>query len=389
MGSIKATLASILFAAALAMPATAATVTEDAKLLASDGAADDAFGVSVSVSGDTAVVGADGDDDKGNWSGSAYVYVTSGSTWTQQAKLTASDGAWPDRFGCSVSVSGDTAVVRTYYGDGMVADSGSAYVYARSGSTWTEQAKLTASDGAADDLFGYSVSVSGDTAVVGAYQDDDSGSNSGSAYVFVRSGSIWSQQAKLLPGDGAEFDWFGWSVSVDGDTAIVGALRGDGIVTDAGSGYVFVRSGSSWTEQGKLTASDGAGGGWFGHSVSVSGETVVVGMTSGDGNEVNSGSAYVFVRSGSSLCDGSCVVTPSLAGYTFAPASSDVTVAGADVAGIDFASERVTGGTLSGGGCAVFGRRATAGGGSLVALLLAAAAVTFALGRRRLPAAGG
>ncbi len=198
--------------------------------MASDGAAFDIFGSSVSVRGRTALVGAEWDDDNGGDSGSAYVYVRSGSTWTEQAKLTASDGAAADYFGRSVSVSGETTVVGA---PGSLR--GSAYVFVRSGSppgsTWSQQAKLTASDGAADDRFGRSVSVSGDTAVVGAVFDNDNGSESGSAYVFVRSGSppgsTWSEQAKLTASDGAADDSFGFSVSVDADTAVVGAYGDD------------------------------------------------------------------------------------------------------------------------------------------------------------------
>ena len=142
------------------------------------------FSVTVAVSGDTAVVGADFDDDKGSDAGSAYVFARSGTTWTQQAKLLASDGAAGDQFGVSVSVSGDTAVVGALRDDDKGSDAGSAYVFARSGATWTQQAKLVASDGAAGDLLGNWVAVSGGTAVVGAVLDDDKGTESGSAYVF-------------------------------------------------------------------------------------------------------------------------------------------------------------------------------------------------------------
>ena len=228
--------------------------TEQTKLLATDGASSDNFGEPVSVSEDTVVVGAVLDDDNGTSSGSAYVFIRSGTTWTQQAKLTASDGAADDFFGFSVSVSGDTAVVGARFEDDKGSNSGSAYVFVRSGTTWTQQAKLTASDGAADDNFGDSVSVSGDTVVVGASGDDG---NKGSAYVFVRSGTTWSQQAKLTASDGAVGDIFGISISVSGDTTVVGAAF-DGDNGDfSGSAYVFIRSGTAWTQQAKLTASDG------------------------------------------------------------------------------------------------------------------------------------
>ena len=138
----------------------------------------------MTISGDTAVVGAILDDDNGSASGSAYVFTRTGTTWTEEAKLTASDAAFDDVFGESVTVSGDTAVVGAPGDDDAGTNSGSAYVFTRGGSTWTQQAKLTASDAAFGDSFGASVTVSGDTAVVGARGDDDAGSASGSAYVF-------------------------------------------------------------------------------------------------------------------------------------------------------------------------------------------------------------
>ncbi|MFC2041905.1 FG-GAP repeat protein, partial [Chloroflexota bacterium] len=274
------------------------------KLTAGDGSVEDWFGLSLAISGDTAVVGAYRDDDNGSDSGSAYVFVRSGTSWTQQAKLTASDGAGDDWFGSSVAISGDTAVVGAFYDDDNGADSGSAYVFVRSGTNWTQQAKLTASDGAAEDLFGSSVAISGDTAVVGAdgnddNGDDDNGADSGSAYVFVRSGSTWTQQAKLTASDGSEEDSFGRSVAISGDTAVVGAYRDDDNGSDSGSAYVFVRIiGSTWTQQAKLTASDGAADDRFGLSVGISGDTTVVGAYGDDDNGSESGSAYVFVRSG-------------------------------------------------------------------------------------------
>jgi len=252
--------------------------TQQTKLLASDGAEGDEFGCSVSIDGDYAIVGAYGDDDNGVWSGSAYVFIRSGTAWTQQAKLLASDGAAYDAFGCSVSIDGDYAIV------GAAADDsgGSAYLFIRSGTAWTQQAKLLASDGAADDGFGYSVSIDGD----------------GSAYVFTRSGTSWTQQTKLLASDGAEGDEFGCSVSIDGDYAIIGVPYDDDNVVDSGSAYVFIRSGTAWTEQDKLLASDGAADEWFGCSVSIDGDYAIVGACLDDDNGMWSGSAYIFIRSG-------------------------------------------------------------------------------------------
>jgi FG-GAP repeat len=275
--------------------------SQQQKLTASDGAASDRFGASVAIDGDTVVAGARLDDDAGTFSGSAYVFVRSGSSWTEEAKLAASDAAAGDQFGASVAISGDTAVVGARLDDGAGTDSGSAYVFVRSGTTWSQQKKLIASDAAAEDLFGWSVAVSGNTVVVGAFSDDDRGFGSGSAYVFVRSGSSWSQQQKLTASDGAVNDTFGVSVAVDGDTAVVGAHLDDDAGGNAGASYVFQRSGSSWTEEAKLIASDAAIiTGEFGFSVAVSGDTAVVGAPSDDDAGPRSGSAYVFMRSGSS-----------------------------------------------------------------------------------------
>jgi hypothetical protein len=287
--------------------------TEQAKLVASDGAASDQFGWSVSISADGAyaVIGAYADDAGATNQGSAYIFVRSGTSWTQQAKLVASDGAANDLFGLSVSISADGAyaVIGAYTDDAGATNQGSAYIFVRSGTSWTQQAKLVASDGAADDRFGCSVSISADGAyaAIGAFADD-AGANSdqGSAYIFVRSGTSWTQQAKLVASDGAAGDYFGWSVSISGDGAyaVIGARVDDvGANTDQGSAYIFVRSGTSWTQQAKLVASDGAAGDQFGCSVSISadGAYAAIGAFADDaGANSDQGSAYIFVRSGTS-----------------------------------------------------------------------------------------
>ena len=163
------------------------------------------------------------------------------TAYTQQAKLTAPDPANNDQLGVSVAVSGNTAVVGVPLDDDGGINSGSAYVFVRNGGSWSQQAKLIANDAATEDRFGLAVAISGDTAVVGAWGDDDSGSNSGSAYVFVRSGVTWSQQAKLTASDPAPEDWFGTSVAISGDTAVVGALLDDDGASSSGSAYIFVR----------------------------------------------------------------------------------------------------------------------------------------------------
>ena len=275
--------------------------SETAQLTASDGSADDHFGYGVSISGETVVVGAYGDDDNGSFSGSAYVFERDAKgTWSETAKLTASDGSSQDYFGTHVSNSGDTVVVGAFYADDdNGSSSGSAYVFDRDEfGTWSETAKLTASDGAAGERFGYSVSISGDTMVIGAYVDDDNGSGSGSAYVFERDGAgTWSETAKLTASDGAVGDRFGRSVSISGETVVVGADYDDDNGSDSGSAYVFERDAKgAWPETAQLTASDAAVGDRFGRSVSISGETVVVGADYDDDNGSDSGSAYVFER---------------------------------------------------------------------------------------------
>jgi hypothetical protein len=274
------------------------TWIEQAKLTASDGATADAFGFSVSISGDYAIVGANSDDDNGTNSGSAYIFVRSGTTWTEQAKIIGSDAAASNNFGYSVSISGNYAIVGDYQDDVNALNSGAAYIFVRSGTTWTEQAKLTATDFAADDQFGFEVSISGDYAIIGAFQDDDDGLNSGSAYIFVRSGTMWIEQTKLTASDAAAVDYFGISVSISGNNAIVGAYLDDDGGSASGSAYIFVRSGTMWTEQTKLTASDAAVDDNFGRSVCISGDNAIVGSFLNDDGGTASGSAYIFVRSG-------------------------------------------------------------------------------------------
>ena len=272
------------------------TWNQESEVTASDGANSDYFGYSVSVSGSTAFVGAYGK----NSQGTVYVFVQSGGTWTQQAELTDPGGARGDAFGYSVSVSGNTAVVGANNTLANYAQQGAAYVFVENEGTWTQQAELTASDGVYNDKFGYSVSVSGATAVVGApYKTVSSNSQQGAAYVFVQSGGIWSQQMKLTASDGAPNDLFGNAVSVSGTTAVVGAYdKKVNSNVSQGAAYVFLQSGSTWSQQAELTASNGGAGFAFGDSVSVSGATAVVGSRFALINSNNEqGAAYVFVQS--------------------------------------------------------------------------------------------
>jgi putative Ig domain-containing protein/FG-GAP repeat protein len=309
-------------------PLTIDPLLQQAYLKASNADQGDGFGV-VAVSGDTVVVGAPGKDGR---FGAAYVFVRSGSSWSQQAELTGFRGS-PGLFGRSVAVSGDTIVVGAPREDypGVAQATGAAYVFVRSGSTWSEPAQLTASNRDADDVFGASVAVSGDTVVVGApgeaskatgvndwlQQDDNSMSSAGAAYVFVRSGG-WSQQAYLKASNTNAGDLFGWSVAASGDTVVVGAPyeassatgvngnQADNSLAGAGASYVFVRSGDTWSQQAYLKASNtGTGPSQFGASMAVSGDTIVVGapgkdLISPSDPTQKAGAAYVFVRSGGS-----------------------------------------------------------------------------------------
>ena len=317
---------------------------EEVKLTASDGAAYDNFGISVAVDGDTLVVGAPGDDDNGADSGSVYVFTRDPDSgeWRQGAKLTASDGDALDYFGYSVAVSGNTVLVGAYLDDDEnndLEDSGSAYVFVEPAEGWvdttTQTTKLTPSEPADDDQFGISVALDGNTAVIGAPGHDYDGVDTGSAYVFVKpdSNAGWAdenysgnQTAKLTPPDFGVSDYFGVSVALDGDTVVVGAWQDDYLddpntedidefMVDSGSTYVFTKPSGGWTawdslEQtdslvdvedknaltAKLTASDGEAGDYFGYSVAVGLDTILVGAYGDDENGSDSGSAYVFTR---------------------------------------------------------------------------------------------
>jgi hypothetical protein len=279
------------------------TWTQQAKLTASDGDIRDLFGTSVAVSGSTVVVGAPQHPFTFPISagpGAAYVFVESGGTWTQQAKLTASDGANFDEFGQSVAISGSKVVVGAY---GSNQYQGAAYVFVRKGTTWTQQAKLTASDGNEDDYFGDYVAASDSTLVVGAPNHSftyPANYGPGAAYVFVESDGTWSQQAELNATDGAPLDHFGWSVGVSGGTAVAGAPGHTvGSNLQQGAAYVFARNGTTWNQQTELTASDGKEDDGFANSVAVSDSTVVVGTPGHTvGSNQGQGAGYVFTKSG-------------------------------------------------------------------------------------------
>ena len=261
------------------------TWTEQQRLVAADAGANDQFGLDVSISGDTIVVGALAHTTPaGTSAGAAYVFVRSGTTWAQQQEIVAPIGAPYGHFGSVVSISGNSVVIASRQE--------TVDVFARSGATWTHEQQLVGSDTIPGDGFGASLSLFQDSVIIGAPNHATPGGlGAGVAYVFVRSAGTWAEQQKLLAADGVASDRFGDAVGLDVDTAVVGAYADNNAT---GSAYVFVRSGQSWSQQQKLTAPDAHPNDFLGSSVSVSGDTAVIGASGAD--PAFTGAAYVFVR---------------------------------------------------------------------------------------------
>ncbi|GAB5562436.1 MAG: hypothetical protein SynsKO_40830 [Synoicihabitans sp.] len=335
------------------------TWSQQAYLKAAFPGTSDQFGISVDIDGDTIVVGAyfersnetgtsgTGNIDAASAVGAAYVFTRSGTTWTQEAYLKAHNSGTNDQFGRDVAISGDSIIVGATYessnatgvnGDGSdnsAGVSGAAYIFTRSGTTWTQEAYLKAHIVEAGDFFGSDVDIDGDIAVVGALGEDSNATGvngdgtdnsldgSGSAYVFVRSGTTWTQEAYLKSNDPDSEDYMGDDVAVSGNTVIIG-VRGDdsnaaGIDGDpdnsrarsAGGALIFVREGTTWTQQAYLKSSNPALSDTFGQGVAIDGNLVIVGAlgeasnaTGVDGDQSNnsaqsSGAAYIFRRCGS------------------------------------------------------------------------------------------
>jgi hypothetical protein len=283
------------------------------KLTASDGAADDVFGISVAISGNVAIVGAQGHDNGGNIDqGAAYIFARDQgglNNWGQVQKLTASDGAANDAFGMTVGINNDTAVVGASLDDiGANSDQGSAYIFDRNqGGTdnWGQVQRLTAIDGSANDQFGSSASVSGDSVAVGSHFDDVGVNlNQGSTYVFDRNQggtNNWGQSRKLVALGGAADDEFGFSVSLDADTVVVGAPFSDpGGNSRQGSAYVFDRNTggvNNWGQLAQMLSADGNVNDMFGRSVSISQSMAAIGAEGADiGGHSDQGTAYIFER---------------------------------------------------------------------------------------------
>ena len=272
------------------------------------------FGYSVAISGNYAIVGAPRQNRTSLFyttyvAGAAYIYVRSGTTWSWQRTLRAPDLGAYDQFGYSVSIdsnpnTGVWVIVGAPYEDpNGFSGAGSAYIWYLSGTTWYHASKVIASDTQASAKFGENVDISDTTAIVGCPLNDFGATDAGAAYVYVRQSvpSAWIQQAKLTASDYAYGDWFGWDVAIENNRAVVGAWREDAkapfsFVPDAGSAYVFDRSGSVWTETKKLIASDKSMYDNAGVSVSLSGNTVIVGAYKDDhSSSTDAGSAYVYI----------------------------------------------------------------------------------------------
>jgi hypothetical protein len=338
---------------------------QQAELTATDGGAGDAFGRAVALDGDTALIGAYLHSPGGKTNaGAAYVFTRSGASWTQQAKLVAADGVANDRFGHAVALSGDTALIGApLTSSGGKLRAGAAYVFTRSGTVWTLRQKLTATDGAAEDTFGSSVAVSSQgTALIGAESHDVSGlADAGAAYVFtlLAARPVWIQQAELNATNGAAGDRFGTSVALAGETALVGAPT-HGVAGELvnGAAYVFTRTAGAWAQQQMLTASDGAAQvSSFGHAVALAGDTALVGAPNHAGvGKDDDGAAYVFTRSAGAWTQQQMLAASDGA---FSDEFGDDVALSGDTALIGVPS-RDTGGLTSSGAAYVFRRVAGA-----------------------------
>lgn len=276
---------------------------QQAKLTAEDGFPQDAFGTSVAIYGDTVVIGAENDDIvfANDNQGSAYVFVKAAGAWTHQAKLISSDGTSGDEFGRSVAIHGSTAVV----GAPSAEVQGAAYVFIRNGVTWTQQTRLGAAAPTGVDKFGHSVALDGETTVVGApmHNVGPSGGGHGAVFCFTRTGNVWTEEARLVAALGATNDELGYSVSISGNLVVAGAWRDDiGENSNQGSAYAFVRQAGLWSEMPKMLAPDGAAADQFGYSVAAAGDLIIVGARDDDvGSNQSQGSAYAFRLEGATL----------------------------------------------------------------------------------------
>lgn len=265
------------------------------KILASDAAVGDKFGRSVAAGAeDMVAIGAWDDDDRGEGSGSVYVYRLIDDVWSEVQKLTADDGDEGDRFGRSIAIDGDVMVIGADRDEETALDAGAVYVFRHNGTSWLQEQKLLADEGAASDDFGDSVAISGDRIVVGAGLADTNGLDSGAAYVFRYDVDSWFQEQRIVALDGLTLDEFGDPVAIDGDLIVVGADDADDTALGAGAAYVFRLVGGLWTQEEKLLSSDGEEGDDFGDAVAVRNGVVVVGAIGDDDEGTNAGAIYLY-----------------------------------------------------------------------------------------------
>ena len=313
---------------------------ESVRLLPSDGASADHFGRAVALSGDRALVGSyQGDGPAGMNQGAAYIFDRQGDgTWLETAKLTPTTATAFDEFGLAVALDGDFAAVGTYKNADVATLAGKVWVFERQpDGTWNEAAVLTASDATGGDEFGWSLALSGETLMVGAAQQAvPVGGSVGAVYMFERSGGGWPEVQKLVGSDSISLDYFGWSVALDGDLAVVGAYNAesstDPFSWDEGAAYVFERSVGVWSQTARLEASDAESKDELGYSVGISGERIVAGAWDEDAGGSNAGAVYLFERSGGVWNETKLVASDAAAGDLFGYSvamAGDIAVVGA------------------------------------------------------------
>ena len=282
---------------------------QEAKLHASDGKANDWLGWSVAISEDTIVAGANRDNEAGDWTGSAYVFRYEGTSWVEQQKLLAdATGHYWEEFGFDAAISADsnTILIGACKANDNGFKSGAAYIFRYDGTTWFQQAKLLASDGAELATFGNSVAISddGNTVLIGAPGNDSNGRTYGSVYVFACENGSWIEKQKLLAHDAAHGDHFGWSLAVSRNILVTGAYgddnsEPDNVYCNSGSAYIFNFDGKQWVEQAKLQSPSGECLSQFGWSVDVFDNNVIIGEPDGSwGTTSGSGNAYLFTFNG-------------------------------------------------------------------------------------------
>ena len=248
---------------------------------------------SVSLDGDWLAIGAWHEDQGGSNAGAAYMFRYNGAAWVQDQKLLAPDASAADDFGRYVSLSGERVLIGAWKEDQGGADAGAAYIYRYNGAEWIFEQKLVAFDASGGDFFGWVTALQGNVAVVGAYQADDQGTDSGAVYIYRHDGASWVFEQKLLASDGVAQDWFGYSLSMSGDRLAVAALVGPA-GSGSGYGYIFRHDGSQWVEKQKLQPSDGADQDKFGFQLALSEGVLLSGSWRDDDAGPDTGSAYFF-----------------------------------------------------------------------------------------------